>query len=626
MKVIVFTLISAFTLQPALYATSPVQAPLQTSSTSNYNWDLSEIFKSKADWLAAIDKIRNTYLPALEDYKGKLADPKSLASYLDLYEEAYLLFNKLYIYAYLRSDLNNTDSEALEMCAQSEKLTTDFELATVFVEPELQALSTDALIALKNAPELSKYQHYLEDFIRSKQFILSEEESALLSLFDELSSSPEEIYAQASISDLTYPAIKDNNGNTIIPTSDNYLSLLKNLDRTTRKAAYQSVLGAYDKIKNTLAATLNAEVKKNVVFANAYGFDSAKECALTANDIPIDVYDNLIKAVNQNLDGLHKYVTLKQKYLGLDKVHYYDLYVPLVTEEPNVSYTFDDAKKIVLEGLSPLGETYCRDLAKAFDSHWVDVYEKPNKTTGAYCWNVNSVHPFVLFNFTGTLTDVSSVAHEFGHAMNNFYSDKAQPLYASGTSIFTAEVASTTNELIMFDYLIDHATSDEEKLYLLNYYIEQIRASLYTQTMYAEFEETIHEKIENGEALTSDYLSDTWGELMKKYYGDAFEDDALANMWWARIHHFYQDFYVYQYATGISAAYALRTQIKSKDPAKLDAYLTFLASGSSDYPVETLKKAGVDMSTTQPVEALLNEFEHLVDEMEALLIKTGKMK
>ena len=625
-KALTFALITALSMQPVLYASDTTKTEVTVPASSSYTWDLTEFFKTKADWQAASKKIENTYIPQLASYKGKLSDPKSLLAYLNLKEEAFSLCDNIYVYANLKADLDNADNEASEMASTSQSVSTNLYVAVSFEAPELLSLSEEKLNALKNAPELSKYKHYLDCLSRSKAHTLSEKEEALISAFSELGASPEEIYSQAAMSDLTLPKVKDAKGSDIQLTGGTYSILLNDLDRNTRKNAFEGMFGAYNGIRNTLAATLNAEVKKNVVFAKARGYHSAEEAALDGNYIPTDAYDSLIKAVNQNLDGLHKYVSLRKKYLGVDKVHYYDMYVPLIDEAPDTTVSYEEAKKMVVEGLSPLGEKYTTDLQKALDSNWADVYETPNKTTGAYNWGTYTSHPYVLFNYNNSLDYVTTVAHEFGHAMNSYYTNKTQPYIYSDTPIYTAEVASTTNEIIMTDYLIAHATSDEEKLYLLNNYIENIRGTIYTQVMYAEFEKAIHEKVENGEALSADTLCGIWGDLMKKYYGEDFEDDELANMWWSRISHFYMNFYVYQYATGISAAYSLSRGIESGDPAKIDAYMNFLASGSSQYPLDTLKAAGVDMSTTQPVDELLAEFDRLVGEMEELMIKTGKMK
>lgn len=624
-KALSLALIATFSMQPVLYAATTAPAT-QSATAPSYKWDLSEMFATKADWTAALKKVENTYIPKLSSYKGKLSNTKTLANYLALKEEANITFENVYVYAHLKSDLNTADNEAYEMVSQTESLSAKLSTATAFEAPELLALSQKQMDALLKAPELSKYKHYLDCLTHSKAHVLSGKEESLISTFSELQSTPDDIYSQASNSDLKLPTIKDGKGNDVKLTSGTYSLLLNDPDRTTRKNAFEGMFGAYNGIRNTLAATLSSEVKKNVVFAKARGYHSAEEAALDSNYIPTSAYDNLVKSVNKNLDGLHKYVSLRKRLLGVDKVHYYDMYVPLVNETVDTKVSYDEAKKMVLEALSPLGEKYTTDLSKALDSNWADVYETPNKYTGAYNWGTYTSHPYVLFNYNDSLDYVSTVAHEFGHAMNSYYTNKKQPYVYADTPIYTAEVASTTNEIIMTEYLIDHAKSDEEKLYLLNNYIENIRGTIYTQVMYAEFEKAIHDKVESGEALSADTLCSMWGDLMVKYYGKDFQDDELANLWWARISHFYMNFYVYQYATGISAAYSLSRGILKGDQAKIDAYLDFLASGSSKYPIDTLKAAGVDMTSTQPIDDLLNEFNRLVGEMEDLMVKTGKIK
>lgn len=624
-KTLALALIAVFSSQTILYA-APTNSTIQTTSTPTYKWDLSEMFKSKADWEAALKKVETNYIPQLSSYKGKLSDAKTLASYLNLLEEASMLLENVYVYANLKSDLNTADNEASEMVAKAQSLSSKFSTAVSFESPELLSLSSEQLTKLLASPELSKYKHYLESMIEFKSHTLSAEEEALIATFSELKSTPDDIYSQASISDLVLPTIKDANGKDVQLTDGTYSLFLDDPNRTVRQNAFEGMFGAFNGIRNTLATTLSAEVKKNVVFAKARGYDSALEASLSQNHIPTSAYTSLVNAVNQNLDGLHKYVSLRKKLLGVDKVHYYDMYVPLVQTNINTNVNYEDAKKMVLEGLSPLGKTYTSDLEKALNSNWADVYESKNKYTGAYNWGTYTSHPYVLLNYNGSLSDVTTIAHEFGHAMNSYYTNKTQPYIYADTPIYTAEVASTTNEIIMTEYLIEHAKSDEEKLYLLNDYIENIRGTIYTQVMYAEFEKAIHEKVENGEALSADTLCSMWGDLMSKYYGEDFEVDELATLWWARIPHFYMDFYVYQYATGISAAYSLSRGILAGDQSKIDAYLDFLASGSSKYPLDTLKAAGVDMSSTQPVDELLTKFNALVDEMEQLMIKTGKIK
>ena len=521
-KAIALALITVFSTQPILYAATSSTATIQTSTTPSYTWDLTEFFKTKSDWLDASKKIESYYIPKLESYKGKLSNAKDLLAFLDLEYEAASLCDNIYVYASLKSDLNNADNEANEMVSQVQSISTRLSVATSFEGPELLALSSQKLNALINAPELQKYKHYLDSLSRSKDHILSDKEETLISTFSELSSSPEDIYSQATISDLTLPTIQDGKGNSVQLSGGTYSILLNDLDRTTRKNAFEGMFGAYNSIRNTLAATLSAEVKKNVAFAKARGYKSAEEAALSANFIPTDAYDNLIKAVNQNLDGLHKYVSLRKKYLNVDKVHYYDMYVPLIDEMPDTKVTYDEAKKMVLEALTPLGKKYTTDLEKALNSNWVDVYETENKTTGAYSWGTYTSHPYVLLNYNDSLDYVSTVAHEFGHAMNSYYTNQTQPYIYADTPIYTAEVASTTNEIIMTNYMIEHAQSDEEKLYLLNNYIENIRGTIYTQVMYAEFEKAIHETVENGNALSADTLCSIWGDLMKKYYGEDF--------------------------------------------------------------------------------------------------------
>jgi oligoendopeptidase F len=400
--------------------------------------------------------------------------------------------------------------------------------------------------------------------------------------------------------------------------------MLDNKDRNFRKAGFEGLYGIYDKQKNSLAATLNAEVKKNEFFAKTKKYSSAMEASLASENIPVSVYDNLVKSVNNNVDSLHKYVSLRKKVLGVDKVHLYDMYVPL-TKDFEVKVPYEDGKKMILQGLAPLGQDYTDTLKDAFEKRWADVYETNNKYSGAYQWGTYDTHPYVLMNYDDSADAMLTTAHEFGHAMNSFYTNKTQKYVNSEQPIFTAEVASTSNELMMLRYLINNAKSDAEKLYYINTLAENIRSTVYTQTMYAEFEKKIHERVENGEGLSADSLSAMWKDLMVKYYGSDFQDDELANLWWARIPHFYMNFYVYKYATSMAASNQLvKNMTEGTEESKAAAiknYRNFLTSGSADYPIETLKKAGVDVTTSESVDNLLVEFGQLVDQMDELIAK-----
>lgn len=586
-----------------------------------YKWNLEEIYSSPDKWNQDLNKVLNTYIPKFKNYQGKLSDKKKLLECLKLRDEMQRLADKLYVYANMKADENQADNKVNEMKSKAETMYSKVSAAISFIQPELLKLPEKTLQSFIKDKDFADYRIYLDSVLKQKPHTLSQEGEELLALVQDFASSPNNIFNQLKYADLTYPKIKDEKGNEIQLTEASYGRYLESKDRDFRKRAFEGIYSSYDKVKNTFAATLSAEVKKNVFFAKARKYDSALQAALSQEFIPQSVYDNLIKAVNNNLNYLHKYVELRKKVLNLDKVHIYDMYVPLVNNY-DVNIDYEQAKNMVLDGLKPLGNDYLKVLNIAFNNRWIDVYETENKYTGGYQWGAYDTHPYILMNYDNTMDSMLTLAHELGHAINSYYTNKTQKYINSNIPIFTAEVASTTNELLMLNYLLGKAKSDEEKLYLINTLIEDIRGTVYTQVMYSEFEKEIHDRVEKGEALSAETLNNIWGNLMKKYFGSEFEVDNLATLWWSRIPHFYMDFYVYKYATSMAAANEVVKNIQKGDTAK---YIEFLKAGSSDYPINVLKKAGVDMTSTKPVDDLLTYFGQLVDQMESILKKQGKI-
>lgn len=601
--------------------------PTRSDIAEQYKWKLDHIYKTTADWEKDYAKVQKEMLPKLAEYKGKLTAPAVVLECLNLMDQTGILVDRLYVYAYMSLDQNNADNTASELASRAESLNTAFAEAQSFFVPELLAMSQETLKRdYIDNPLFKDYKYYFTKLLDKKAHVLSDAEEKLLAMTGDMAATPNDIYTKATTADIEIPTMKDKQGNEFKLTKGRFSALLSDPDRNTRKEAFEKHFGTYDKIKNTLAATLSAEVKKNVFNAKARKYNSSLEASVTGNNnIPTSVYDNLVKSVNNNLSSLHKYVSLRKKVMNVDKVHYYDMYTALV-DDYEFTVKYDDAVKMVKEALKPMGTEYGKLVDTAFNGNWIDVYETQNKTTGGYSWGSYDTHPYILLNYNDTIDDMFTVAHELGHAVHSHYTNSNQNYRNSNYTIFLAEIASTTNEFLMHDYVMKRAKNNQEKLYLINNLVENIRGTVYTQIMYAEFEKLIHEKVEAGEALSADTMNEIWGGLMQKYYGKDFEVDPLVRLWWARIPHFYMNFYVYNYATGISAAYPLSQAILKGEKGAVDRYISFLKAGDSDYPVEVLKRAGVDMTSTKPVDDLLKLFDQLVDEMEKILKEEGKIK
>jgi len=591
-----------------------------------YKWKLEDIYAVDTEWDAEYSTIKDEYIPRLSQLKGSLKDADTLLECLKLSDEIGRRMDKLYIYAKMKSDENQADSAATERTAKAQMLQAQLSEAAAFISPEILGCSEEIIVGYINNPTLGNYKHMLESLLLQKKHVLSNAEEELLASMGNMAVTSSETYNKLRFADMTLPKIKDYQGNDLQLSDSIYSVILENKDREYRKRAFEGVFSEYGKLNNTFASILSGEVNKNVFYAKAKKYDSALEASLAGENIPLQVYDQLIDSTNAHLDVLQKYIGLRKKVLGVDKVHLYDMYVPLV-ENNTLNVSFDDAKKVVIEGLKPFGSEYQTILKRAFDERWIDVYPVEKKYTGAYQWGTYDTHPYVLLNFTNTLDSELTMAHELGHAVNAYESNATQSYVNSSVPIFNAEVASTCNEFMVSDSLIKKANNDNEKLYLINKSIESIRGTFFTQVMYSEFEKAIHERVEKGDALSADVLNSLWKDLMIKYYGSDFEADDYASLWWSRIPHFYMDFYVYKYATAIAASNQLVDgMVNGEDnDRKIEKYLEFLKAGSSDYSIETLKKAGVDMTTSQPVDNLIKHFDELVNEMENILHTQGKI-
>lgn len=592
--------------------------PLRNETDPKYHWHLNDIFALDEDWEASFTKVESNLpqLAALKDTLGKSA--KALVTGLELINSVGSELIKLYWYARMRADEDATNSDYQSRSSRAQFLLVKFEAETAFVEPEILAIPEKTVEDyMTNTPKLKIYQHYFTNLWRQKNHILPPKEEEILARAGQIIEAPHSIYGMLNNADMDFPAITDENGKEVQITHGRFVPLMQSRDRRVRKEAFEGFYNAYGKVKHTTTALLSAQVNANIFGAQTRKYDTAREAALARNNIPVRVYDSLIDAVNTKLPAMHRYVALRKRMLGLSDLHMYDVYVPMVDAVEN-NYSFEDSKKIVKEALKPLGEDYVANLSHGLDSGWCDVYENKGKRSGAYSCGVYGVHPFVLLNHQDTLDSLFTIAHEMGHAMHSFYTDATQPFIYSDYSIFVAEVASTVNEALLMHYLLNRVTDKKERMYLLNHYLEEFKGTVFRQTMFAEFEKMIHEKVESGAALTVDYLSSAYKALNEKYFGPDMIIDDLISLEWSRIPHFYLNFYVYQYATGYSSAIALAMGILEEGEKAVARYLDFLQAGSSVYPIDILAHAGVDMRSPEPIVKALDVFENIVLELEGL--------
>ena len=538
-----------------------------------------------------------------------------------LSDELNQLLEKVYVYANQRLHENTDNSTYQNLASQAQGLLVELSESLSFVEPELMELP-DGIIEtfLDENEELLVYRQYFENIIRQKKHVLPTEQEQLLAAMGEVAESPKDIFSMFNNADIRFPEITGEDGHPVQVTHGRYMSLMQSRNRQVRKDAFEAMYGVYGDWRNTLAAMYRANVKQEAFLAKAHKYTSDLEAALDGSHIPVKVYEQLIEAVHESMPLMYRYMKLRKKLLGVEELHMYDLYVPVI-EQDHSEIPFEQAKKTVLEGLAPMGEEYLHLLREGFDHGWIDVYENQGKRTGAYSWGAYGTHPYVLLNYQGTLHDVFTLAHEMGHALHSWYSDEHQPYIYAGYRIFVAEVASTCNEALLIHYLMEQSkkAGDRKKtMYLMNYFLEQFRTTLFRQTMFAEFEKITHGLQEQGETLTADRLCEIYYDLNKLYFGEEICVDQEIAMEWARIPHFYTPFYVYQYATGFSAAIALSKQILEQGAPAVEQYKKFLKGGSSMYPLELLKVAGVDMEQKAPVQDALAVFAQYLDEMERL--------
>lgn len=581
-------------------------------------WAIEDLYKNDDEWEADFTRLKE-HLPELSAYEGRLGESaQTLLSMQRLCDKMNMLAEKVYVYANQRLHENTDNAVYQNLASRAQSLLVEMSERTSYIEPEIMGLPEGTIEKyLQENGELRVYGQYFENMIRQKAHVLPGEMEKLLASAGELAESPKDIFSMFNNADIRFPKITGEDDTDVEVTHGRFISLLQSKDQRVRKDAFEALYGVYEKFRNTLAATYRANVKQEVFFARARRYGSDLEGALDGSHIPVSVYDNLIHVVHEHLPLMHRYVKIRKKLLGLDELHMYDLYTPM-TENSGEHFSFEDAKKTVLEGLAPMGEEYLSHLKDGFEHGWIDVYENQGKRSGAYSWGAYGTHPYVLLNYQGTLNDVFTLAHEMGHALHSWYSDETQPYIYAGYRIFVAEVASTCNEALLIHHLLKKAKDPKNKAYLINYFLEQFRTTLYRQTMFAEFEKITHGLQEAGEALTAERLCSIYYDLNKAYFGEDICIDRQIEMEWARIPHFYTPFYVYQYATGFSAAIALSGKILREGEAAVEQYKKFLKGGSSMYPLELLRLAGVDMEQKKPVEDALQVFSEYLDEMERL--------
>jgi len=608
-----------FSILPALAFAETGKVKQRSEIEEKYKWDLSEIFVSDSAWEKGMEQFK-AQIPQMEQFKGKLASsPEMLLHCLTLRDTIGILSERLFTYAYLRLDEDNRVGETQEMGGRISSLSSEFDQVTSYIRPELLGLDAAKLKSwVDGNPALKVYEFHLSDLQRQKQFVLPAREEELLALAGPATRTASDVFQMLNDADIKYGTIKDESGNEVELTKERYSAFLDSRDRRVRKDAMDTYTGAYLKYQNGLAAALSGSVQQDWFYTQARGYKTCLENSLSQDNIPPAVFHALLAAVNSNLAPLHKWSTLRKRILGIDTLRPYDLYVPL-QKTIDRKYAYEEAKKIVVDGLKPLGADYTANFANGLNSRWVDVYETEGKGSGAYQWGTYKTHPVLLMNFSGTLESVFTLAHEMGHAMHSFYTDRNEPYIYHGHSLFNAEVGSTCNEAILMKYLLKNAKSKEEKMYLLNYYIEQIIGTFYTQVMFSEFEIAIHETVESGGALSAESMRKTYRDIYQKFWGPELvigENHDLAGL---RISHFYRMYYVYQYATCYAAAQALSQKVFDEGKKFLPTYMQFLSTGLSMYPVDNLKRAGVDMTTSEPVDRTIKLFGELVDQMEVLL-------
>ena len=576
-------------------------------------WKLEDIYATDEAFKSSFTHMESE-LSKFAVYENKLTqDGQTLLAFLEAQDQFWEEMNKLYVYAHMRLHEDGNNSFYQDLSQKTEVLSIKASSALAFANPELSSLTSKQLETFyTNVPKLTHYKRYLDEILRQKAHILDANTEALLAQVGDIAGTAQNTFAMLNNVDLKFPTIENEKGEKVRLTHATYIPFMESSNRSVRQEAFSALYNTYSELKNTISSLFAGNIKQYGLFSTVRHFESPLHMALSENNIPVEVYHNLIDTVNENLNVLHDYMALRKKTLGLDELHMYDLFAPMV-KDFNKEISFEEAKETVLKALAPLGEDYLAVAKSAFEEGWIDKYENAGKRSGAYSWGTyGAPHPYILLNHTSNVNSMFTLAHELGHAMHTYYSHKNQPHVYGDYCIFVAEVASTVNEALLMQYLLKETKDPAEKSYLINYFMEQFKSTLYRQTMFAEFERDMHLAYQKGETLTAEYLSNHYYELVKKYHGPSVTVDEAIALEWSRIPHFYTPFYVYQYATGYSAAIALSTRILNEGQSAVDDYIRFLSGGSSKDPIDLLKIAGVDMSQSTPIEEALKVFEKLI--------------
>jgi oligoendopeptidase F len=597
------------------------EIPTRDTIDEKYKWNLKDIYINDEEWEKDFKWVENN-IPNYNQFEGTLSkSAENLLACLKFDDEVGIKLERLYLYSMLSKDSDMREPKYQGMDDRIKSIYSKVLAASSFIKPELLNIDEKKLSEMiRSNSDLEIYRHSFDDLLRFRKHTLSKEQEELLAMAGEVTQVSYNAYSLLTNADLKFPSITDEQGNQIQMSHSRFYAALYSKNREYRERAFKAYLNPFIENVNSLGALFNGNIKSNIFYARARKYKSAQQAALDKNNIPLSVYTNLVDTVNKNFQPMHRWAALKKKLLAIDELHTYDAYVTLFDQKNDKRYSFDESKQIVIDSLKVMGEDYLTSLQKAFSNRWIDVYETKAKRSGAYSsGSTYGVHPYVLLNWTDLLNDVFTLAHEMGHNMHSYYTGLNQPFTYANYSIFLAEVASTFNESLLLEHLINIAASKQEKLYLLEKYLNNITTTVYRQVMFAEFEATTHSKVENGEALTPDVLCKLYRDVYQKYWGPEMIIDTEETYTWARVPHFYYNFYVYQYATGFAASEALALKVKTEGEPAVKKYLDFLKSGSSDYPINILKKAGVDMNSQEPILAVTNKMNQLIDEIENLI-------
>ncbi|PQF05128.1 oligoendopeptidase F [Enterococcus faecium] len=595
------------------------QLPKREELPENLTWDLTKIFSSDKEfdekYLELSEKLKKS-----EKYKGTLNQGAS--QFLDAIEFVLSVYRQteiIYVYAHLKNDQDTGNTEYQALYARASSLFSKVSEAVSWFEPEILQLSDERIWQyFKEEPKLEVYRHYIQQIVDNRAHVLSADQESLLAGAGEIFEASSDTFAVLNNADLVFPTIEGENGEKVQLSHGVYGQLLESTDRSVREDAFKGLYSVYEQFRNTFASTLSTHIKGHNFKAKVRNYSSAREASLSNNHIPESVYDTLVDVVNKHLPLLHRYMELRKRLLEVEKLHMYDLYTPVLGEAP-ITFTYEEAKEKALEALKPMGEEYMTIVEKAFSERWIDVVENKGKRSGAYSSGSYDTNPYILLNWHDTLDQLFTLVHEMGHSVHSYFTRSSQPYVYGDYSIFLAEIASTTNENILTEYLLETEKDPRVRAYVLNHYLDGFKGTVFRQTQFAEFEHFMHTEDEKGVPLTSEYLSDSYGKLNAKYYGPAVEEDPEIKFEWSRIPHFYYNYYVFQYSTGFSAASALAKRILSQEPDALENYLAYLKAGNSDYPVEVMKKAGVDMTQAAYIEDAMSMFEQRLNELEELI-------